>query len=327
MSTGNGHNRAGLDVLDIHFKPLGGFPAPLRYRPLLWPAVILFLLTVITTLAVGSEFAMSYTHSQEPFSANQNPFAVMLTPLRHPRLLLAGVPFSLTLLTILMAHELGHFFACRFYEIDVSYPYFIPAPTLFGTFGAFLRIRAPITTRRALFDIGIAGPVAGFVLAVPTMAYAIATSKIVPGVQENAAILFGNPPLMRLFLAIFHPGVSAASLLLSPIGRAAWVGLFATALNLLPIWQLDGGHIVYSLVSKAHQRISLAIALGLVALGMACWQGWILWGVLLIVLSLRFRHPPLVDEWEPLDTQRRVWSIGALLIFVLCFTPWPAITS
>lgn len=199
MSTGNGHNRVGPEVLDIHFKPLDEFPVPRRYRPLLWPAISLFVLTVITTLAVGCEFALSYAHSQEPFSDNQNPFAVMLIPLHHPRMLLAGVPFSLTLLTILLAHELGHFFACKFYGIDVSYPYFLPAPTLFGTFGAFLRIRAPITTRRALFDIGIAGPVAGFALAVPTMAYAIATSKIVPGVQENAAILFGNPPLMRLF--------------------------------------------------------------------------------------------------------------------------------
>lgn len=326
MSTGNGQNRVEPEVLDIHFKPLGEFPTPRGYKPILWPAILLFILTVISTLAVGSEFAMSYARNQEPFASNQNPFAVMLIPLQHPHLLLAGLPFSLTLLSILLAHELGHFFACKYYDIDVSYPYFIPAPTLFGTFGAFLRIRAPITTRRALFDIGIAGPIAGFVLAVPAMAYAIATSKIVPGVQENAAILFGNPPLMRLFLAVFHPGVRAASLLLSPVGRAAWVGLFATALNLLPIWQLDGGHIVYSLTSKAHQRISLVIALGLVALGMTCWQGWTLWGVLLIVLALRFKHPPLLDQWEPLDPARRVGSIAALLIFVLCFTPWPAIT-
>ena len=327
MPNGNGHNRVGPEVLDIQFKPLGEFPDPRVYRPILLPAVVLFLLTVITTLAVGSEFATSYARNQEPFSGNQNPFAVMLVPLQHPHLLLAGIPFSFTLLTILMAHELGHFFACRFYGIDVSYPFFLPAPTLFGTFGAFLRIRAPITTRRALFDIGIAGPVAGFVLAVPTMAYAIATSKIVPGAQENAAILFGNPPLMRLFFALFHPGINAASVLLSPVGRAAWVGLFATALNLLPIWQLDGGHIVYSLASKAHQRISLVFALGLVALGMACWQGWIVWGVLLIILSLRFKHPALIDQWEPLDLQRRIWSVGALLMFVLSFTPWPAITS
>ena len=132
-------------------------------------------------------------------------------------------------------HELGHYFACKYYGIDVSYPYFIPAPTLFGTFGALLRIRSPITTRRALFDIGIAGPIAGFVVAVPLMAYAIATSKIVPGAQADAGIIFGNPPLMRIFIELFHPARIPPRLLLSPVGRAAWVGLFATALNLLAV--------------------------------------------------------------------------------------------
>jgi membrane-associated protease RseP (regulator of RpoE activity) len=320
---GNGHNRIPAEIMELHFPPIVEVsPAPPRRRPL-WPALILFLLTVVSTLAVGSEFARSYALNQEPFSGDENPLAMMVVPFTHPHLLLLGVPFSFTLLGILLAHELGHYFACKLYGIDASYPYFIPAPTLFGTFGAFIRIRSPITTRRALFDVGIAGPIVGFLVAVPAMAFAIATSKIVPGAQADAAILFGNPPLMRLLIAAFHPSVDPAWLLLHPVGRAAWVGLFATALNLLPVWQLDGGHIVYSLASERHRRISLAASLGLIALGMYSWRGWALWGVVLLLLSLRFRHPPLFDRWQPLDPARRMWAVAALVIFLLCFTPWP----
>lgn len=316
--------RAPVEVLDPQFQPVEELPQAAPRRRPFWPALILFLLTIVSTLAVGSEFASSYAQNQEPFSGDENPFVMMLYPIEHPHLLLLGIPFSFTLLGILLAHELGHYFACKIYGIDASYPYFIPAPTLFGTFGAFIRIRSPITTRRALFDVAIAGPVVGFLVAVPAMAFAIASSKVVPGAQENAAILFGNPPLMRMLMALFHPGVDPAALLLHPVGRAAWVGLFATALNLLPAWQLDGGHLVYSLASERHRRISLAVALGLVMLGVLCWRGWAMWGVILVVLSLRFRHPPLLDRWEPLDPSRRAWAVAALVIFILCFTPWPA---
>ena len=321
---GNGHSRVPVEIMEMHFPPLAEPPPPPppRRRPL-WPALILFILTVISTLAVGAEFARSYAMNEAPFSGDQNPFGMMLYPLEHPRLLLLGVPFSFTLLGILLAHELGHYFACRLYDIDVSYPYFIPAPTLFGTFGAFIRIRSPITTRRALFDVGLAGPVVGFLIAVPAMAYAIASSKIIPGAQASAPIIFGNPPLMKIFISLFHPGVDPNSILLHPVGRAAWMGLFATALNLFPVWQLDGGHIVYSLASQYHRRISIIVSLALIALGTQdpLWYGW---GGILLLLSLRFRHPPLVDRWEPLTPSRRLWAVGALAIFLLCFTPWPA---
>src|SRR6202522_4818131 len=157
MSTGNGHLRPPLEVLDAQFQDVIDLP-PLRpiRKPPFWPALILFLVTLVSTLAVGSEFALSYSHSVEPYSGDENPFAVIVAPLEHPQLLLLGIPFSFTLLGFLMAHEMGHFVACKIYDIDVSYPYFLPSPFLFGTFGAFLRIRSPITTRRALFDIGIA---------------------------------------------------------------------------------------------------------------------------------------------------------------------------
>ncbi|HVB59404.1 MAG TPA: site-2 protease family protein [Candidatus Acidoferrales bacterium] len=323
----NGHGRTPADVLDVNFRPLGEMPPTRRpdRRPL-WPALVLFLLTLLSTLAVGSEFASSYAQNREPFSGSGDPFVTMLMPFEHPQLLLLGIPFSLTLLGILLAHELGHYFACKIYGIDVSYPYFIPAPTLFGTFGAFIRIRSPITTRRALFDVGLAGPVVGFLIAVPAMALAIAQSKIVPGVQSTAAIIFGTPPLMHFFITLFHPHVDPRWLLISPAGRAAWVGFFATALNLLPLWQLDGGHIVYSLTSRQHQRISIAVALGLLVLGWYSWSGWYMWGGILLILTLRFGHPPVLDRWEPLDVRRRIWAVVALAIFLLCFTPWPAMT-
>lgn len=324
MSNGNGHGRTPLEVIDIRSPEIidvtsGSGPK----RPPLWPALTLFILTIVSTLAVGSEFAISYARNMEPFSASDNPFATMLMPFQHPHLLLLGIPFSFTLIGILLAHELGHYFACRHYEIDASYPYFIPAPTLFGTFGAFIRIRSPFTTRRALFDVGIAGPVVGFLVAVPAMAWAIAVSKVVPGAQNDAAILFGNPPLMRIFISLFHPHIDPNWLLLNPVGRAAWVGLFATALNLLPAWQLDGGHIVYALSSDRHRKISLGISLGLIGLGIYFWHVWAFWGIVMLVLSLRFRHPPLLDRWEPLDASRKMWALAALVIFILCFTPWP----
>lgn len=328
MSSGNGHIRLPLEVVDAQFQEVIDLPpAPrLRRRRPLWPALILFLLTLVSTLAVGSEFALSYAHNVEPFSGDENPLAMMLLPLQHPRLLLLGIPFSLALLGILLMHEMGHYFTCKYYGVDVSYPYFIPAPTLFGTFGAFLRIRSPITTRRALFDIGIAGPIAGFVVAVPLLAYAVATSKIVPGAQADADIIFGVPPLMKLFIGMFHPGTDSATLLLSPVGRAAWVGLFATALNLLPSWQLDGGHIIYSISPERHQRISLLVAIILIGMGVYYWHGWGLWGIVLMVLSFRFRHPPLFDRWAPLDASRKLWALVALAIFILCFTLVPAAT-
>jgi membrane-associated protease RseP (regulator of RpoE activity) len=322
----NGQSRVPVEILDAQFRSiddLRSFPQ-LRKRPL-WPALVLFGLTVISTLTVGSEFALSYAQNREPFSASESLVATMLTALSHPRLLVLGIPFSFTLLTILLAHELGHYFACKFYGIDVSYPYFIPAPTLFGTFGAFIRIRSPITTRRALFDVGFSGPLVGFLLAVPAIAWGIAQSKIVPGVEVGAPVVFGRLPLVGLLIALFHPHIRPEWMLLNPMARAAWVGLFVTGLNLLPVWQLDGGHIVYSVSNRIHWRVSLAVALGLLLLGKCAWPGWYLWGGLLLVLALRFRHPPVYDHWQPLGPSRRLLAVAALLMFILCFTPWPVV--
>jgi len=290
---------------------------PTLWQRALWLPILLFLLTVLSTLAVGTEFALAYANNRAPFS---NGFSFYSEILREPSLLLLGIPFSFTLLTILGAHELGHYFACRYYHIRATYPYFIPAPTLIGTLGAFIRIRSPIVNRKALFDVGIAGPVVGFLFAVPALAIAIAFSKIVPAAEVQAPLVFGEPLLSRILIAVLRPGLSPADLFLHPVGRAAWVGLFATALNLLPAGQLDGGHIVFALFAENHRRISLAVALVLVPMGML-WQGWVFWAILLLVFG--FRHPRLLDRWERIDARRRAWAVAALMIFLLCFMPIP----
>ena len=291
-----------------------------RKRPFIL-SLVLFVLTLISTLAVGREFSVSYAQNRAPFAGLDNPFLPTWHVLTHPSLLLGGIPFAFTLIGILLAHELGHYFACRYYKIDASYPYFLPAPSLIGTFGAFIRIRSPILDRRALFDVGFSGPLVGFVIALPVLVAGVAMSKVVPHAQAGALVIFGNPLLMKFLLMIFHPGVNPRNILLNPIALAAWVGLFATALNLLPMGQLDGGHIVYSVASHHHRRISLAFGVALLAMGALFWRGWLIFAVLLLFLG--FRHPPLIDSWTPLDSKRREWAIAALLIFVLCFTPLP----
>jgi membrane-associated protease RseP (regulator of RpoE activity) len=290
-----------------------------RQRRSLAIAILLFVLTLISTLAVGAQFASSYSSGRIP---NVNDlFSNYADMLAHPQLLLAGVPFAFTLIGILLAHELGHFFACRYYGISASYPYFIPAPTLIGTLGAFIRIRSPIYNRKALFDVGLAGPVIGFLFAVPALAIAIFYSRVVPFSVASTPTVFGHPLVMRLLVAALRPGISLKDLLLHPVGQAAWVGLFATALNLLPAGQLDGGHILYSVAGKYHKKITLGVALLLIPLGFIFWYGWIMWSVLL--LAIGFRHPPLLNRWEKLDRTRLLWAAIAVLMFILCFMPMP----
>lgn len=290
-----------------------------RQRKSLAIAIVLFVLTLISTLAVGAQYASSYAAWQSPdFDQLFSTYANLIL---HPGLLLSGVPFAFTLIGILLAHELGHFFACRYYGISASYPYFLPAPTLIGTLGAFIRIRSAIYNRKALFDVGLAGPVVGFLFAVPALAIAIFYSRAIPASDAHSSIVFGQPLVMRLLIAVLRPGVRPGDLLLHPVGRAAWVGLFATALNLLPGGQLDGGHILYSVASQYHRRITIGVALLLIPLGIFFWNGWIFWSILLLLIG--FRHPPLMNRWERLDRTRLAWTAVAVVIFILCFMPMP----
>src|SRR5262249_22963192 len=242
---------------------------------------------------------------------------------RNPAALVAGLPFALTLLFILLSHELGHYFACRHHHIRASYPYFIPAPTLIGTFGAFILIRSPIRSMRALFDVGASGPLLGFLAALPALSYGVVHAKIIPALasQNNAELVFGVPLILRVATAVWQPNAHAADLLLHPVGRAAWVGLFATALNLLPVGQLDGGHIVRSVSPRLHKWISIALPVALIPLGYFQWQGWVV--LVLVFLSLPvFCLAPIFDP-TPLDPNRRFVAVVALMVFVLCFMPYP----
>ncbi len=209
---------------------------PVPQRPSvksLYLAGVLFFLTLCTCLVAGTQFAAAYAQNQ---AVSVDEFFKAFTLFyKHPAALAGGLPFALTLLTILLAHELGHFFACRHHRIRSSYPFFIPFPSLMGTFGAFILIRSPIRTACALFDVGASGPLVGFILAVPALAYGALHAKIVPGLDDMRSVdlAFGTPLLLRLFAAWLHPGVAPGTLLLHPVGRAAWVGLFATSLNRL----------------------------------------------------------------------------------------------
>lgn len=310
---------------------LQGRPRPSSYYALvplhpplktLLLAITLFLLTLCTCLAAGAQFAAAYAKNQ---AVSFDEFAHSFTLFyRHPAALAPGLPFALTLLVILLAHELGHFFACRHHHIHASYPFFIPAPTLIGTFGAFILLRSPIRTTRALFDVGASGPLVGFILAVPALIYGVLHAKIVPTIADpaKADVIFGAPLILHFFASLLYPGVKASSLLLNPVGRAAWVGLFATSLNLLPAGQLDGGHILRSYSLRAHRLVSLLLPLVLVALGFfQNWPGWYLWAG--ILFGLRFLRTPPVYDSTPLDTQRRWGALIALIVFLLCFMPAP----
>jgi membrane-associated protease RseP (regulator of RpoE activity) len=236
-----------------------------------------------------------------------------------PSWLLQGLPFSLSLLFILLAHEFGHYCTCRYYHVDASLPYFIPAPTFIGTMGAFIRIRSPLFSRQILFDVGVGGPLAGFVCLLPFLSIGLAFSKVVPGMAHRGDVLFGTPPVLWLLENVIFPGVPSSDIYLHPVARAAWVGVFATALNLLPIGQLDGGHILYSFIGEKHKALSRVFTLALVPLGFL-WPGWWFWAVLLFFFGTR--HPALFDSAR-MDRARRKLGLSAAVIFLLSFTPIP----
>jgi membrane-associated protease RseP (regulator of RpoE activity) len=284
----------------------------------LWLHLVLLLATMFTTTLVGARMQYNFSHNLPFFDLGRD--LDIFAGLRSLPLFVSGLPFSLTLLTILMAHELGHYLACVYYEVDATLPFFLPAPTpLTGTLGAFIRIRSPIYSKRVLFDIGVAGPLAGFVFLIPALGVGLAFSKVIPGINHQGTIQLGTPALEWILQRLIFPGIPAADIYLHPVARAAWVGMLATALNLLPVGQLDGGHVVYALLGRSHKWITQTFLVALLPMGLR-WSGWWFWAVLLFFFARK--HPPLYDQ-SAIGQSRVKLGILALIVFVLCFTITP----
>ncbi len=277
-----------------------------------WLHILLFASTFLTTTAVGAAMQMDFDRNL-PFDV-ERAFSAYASFFSHPAAMLQGLPFSLTLLLILLAHEFGHYYAAVYHRVDASLPFFMPSPLL-GTFGAFIKVRSPIYTKRALFDIGVSGPIAGFIFLLPALSIGLAFSKVIPGIGHQGMLIFGVPGLQRAMEWIIFPGTPAADIYLHPMARAAWVGMFTTALNLLPIGQLDGGHILYSFFPTRHKMASRVMALLLLPLTYFWWV-WALWAVAMLWLGKY--HPMIVDPAE-MSPDRKKLGWLAVAIFLLCF--------
>ena len=309
-------------------------------RPLL--ASALFLATFLTTTTFGAGFCLStrtdvvtdlvpalewlFLGQLQQFLALTS--YIFRTVWSDGHLLRIGLTFSVPTLAILASHELGHYIACRRHALRSTYPYFIPAPLLIGTFGAFIRIRAPIRNRRELLDVGAAGPIAGFIVLLPFLFYGVAHSQPVSIVEIDpdlpGGLLLLKPGTSLLLAAatfVFHGSLPADAVLnLHPFALAAWVGTFVTALNLIPIGQLDGGHIFYAALGRWQRFLSWWLV-GLLALLGFQWPGWWLWCVVLMIMGPG--HPPVLASRQGLDRRRRSMALACLLILILTFMPVP----
>ncbi|HVT96891.1 MAG TPA: site-2 protease family protein [Acidobacteriaceae bacterium] len=287
-------------------------------------AFCLLLLSVFTTLSTGAVLMYNFRRGAPPFAVNAGffPFAWIV---RHPDLLSGGWSFALTLLGILAAHEIGHFFACRAHGVRSSLPWVLPAPTLIGTFGAFIRLRSRVPSRMALLDIGVAGPLAGMVVAIPALISGLLLSQptAAPGFQSSASISVSVPFALSIVHGMvrwFYPGVPPldASFNPHPVLVAAWIGLFITSVNLMPAGQLDGGHILYAVSPRVHRWATNTIVFLLFFAGTMFWVGWLVWGCFLLP---SLKHPAVAEA--PL-TKGRMWlAFAGLVLFALTFTLEP----
>ena len=281
----------------------------------IWINVVLFIATLLATLLTGA------VNEVGQIAKDGNLIIPML--LQRPALLLAGLPFALTLMSILLSHEMGHYIVGRRYNAPVSLPYFIPMPIagLFGTMGAVIVQRAPFEDRKSLFDIGVAGPLAGLVLALPLLVYGLATSQVGPitpgGLLEGNSILYAG--LKYLIFGRMLPG-NGLDVYLNPVAWAAWGGLLITSLNLMPVGQLDGGHILYALLGKRAWPVAAGVVVLLLAMGFL-WNGWFLWAMLALLFGAR--HPAPLNDVSPLDARRKLLGLGVMVLFILTFTPIP----
>lgn len=266
--------------------------------------LLLFLVTVLTTMLAG---------------------ALMdgINPIQNPLGIVRGWPFSLTLMLILGFHEFGHYYYALKHNVDATLPYFIPAPTFIGTFGAFIKIKSPIYRKNALLQIGAAGPIAGFIVAVPALIIGMMLSQVVNVNAGQVGITLGDSILVKLLTAIIFPNLGAnQDVLLHPIAFAGWIGLLVTMLNLLPIGQLDGGHIAYAMLGRKHEKVAKYTLLALLPMGLLS-LNWIVWAALILILMRTTKHPPVYDVDAPLSSVNKKIGYACLIIFILCFIPVP----
>ena len=272
--------------------------------------IILFVITIFTTLYAGAYYVDDALQS--------DPYGILFTPKK----IFLGVPFSVTILLILLSHEFSHYFASKRHHTRASLPFFIPGPTIIGTFGAVIKMKSPILTRKALIDIGASGPISGFIVSFIAYSIGLHFSSIVPIGGDTGGIVFG-PSILSYKLASIILGKvpEGYGISLHPIAFAGWIGLFITSLNLIPIGQLDGGHIAYAALGQRHKALSFGLVIVLSLMGFFFWPGWIVWGALMLVIGIK--HPPVL-HWEyPLDKRRRIIGIVCLVIFILTFSPAP----
>ena len=269
---------------------------------------LLFLLTVCTVLWAGA------------YQTNTNPLVGPWNFLvDDPLAIWRGIPFAATLLGILVTHELGHYVLSRIHGVPTSLPLFVPGlPHFVGTFGAIIRMRAPLTDRRALFDIGVAGPIAGFVVAVVALVIGLRLSTVVP-IQTSYGLHLGEPLLLQFVSwLVIGPLSPTADVVLHPVGFAAWFGLFITSLNLLPIGQLDGGHVAYAMWGPRQRNVAVALVPILMLFGWLGWKGWFLWVGLVGIMGLA--HPPVQNPDRELGAARLMVGWIALAIFAMTFS-------
>ena len=298
--------------------PLAWQPPRLKFQDRVWLHVVLFLLTIVTTTLIGAAY----------YAGFMSAFGSGAATTINASFLIHGLWYSGTVLAILGCHEMGHYLACRYYDLDASLPFFLPVPIPpSGTLGAFIRIREPIPQKQMLFDIGIAGPIAGFLVAVPALFIGIAMSNIVPlpDPLPSGTILFGEPLVYKIASRLLFGAIPAGyDINLHPMAFGAWFGLLATALNLFPISQLDGGHISYAVLGRKSSIVTLmGIAAGIALSYFA--RSWIVWTILMILMIFTMgpHHPPVMDEKRPLDRTRIMLACFAVAMFVLSFMPVP----
>ena len=283
-----------------------------------WLNGLLFGLTVLSTWFAGMFFGLSF------LAADGGPGPSVF----DPQTIGLGFSYTLSLLTILVGHELGHFLTCRRYGVLATWPYFLPGPPFLGTFGAFIRIKSPIRFKRQIFDVGANGPLAGFALTVPVLVVGLAFSKVRPFAETADTITFGEPLLFKMLSGLFFGGVpDGSALALHPVGFAGWVGLLVTSLNLVPIGQLDGGHIAYALLGRRARFLSRVMIGFLALMGVFFHLTWLILAAVILLFEfkskMRLRHPPVLDEDAPLGPRRTILSVVIVLIFVLSFIPDP----